>query len=312
MAANKLDSICADDCPYRYRDHVDISYPTPKAEAFKRNHTLQRQEILNLQAHLESKPTIMSVVPTVKCNLDCVMCYLDHRDTVELPANIQTTLKKYFPIMQELWIVGGEPLISQTCLEIIESIDSELYPDLHLGLITNGTVVTEEIVALLLHKRIGWVLVSIDAATPETYRKIRGGSFGKAIEGVRQLQSIKVRQDADWNLKIGFTIMRSNMYEVFSFVDLAEKLEVDCQFSPVFGQGHGESFYDDPAAVESVKRIISQLGDYLESKRFDRIKTSRVLARLKLNSSDSFFDGDDPVDFDTWRRMYTTHFTSIE
>ncbi len=300
MGIGEFDLICASDCPYRVGEHIDIHYPEPKTELFRQNYILQKQEILERKIFLESSPTIMSIVPTVQCNLNCIMCYLDHQDTVELPVNIQETLLSYYPVLQELWVVGGEPLIDRRCVEIIASMDPKLYPDLHLGLVTNGTSVTDKVETLLTNRQIAWILISIDAATSETYRRIRGGKLNQVVEGVKRLQSIRTKQNANWNLKIGFTLMRSNMQEVFAFVDLAKDLGVNCQFSSVFGKEHGESFYDNQTTVELAKQIVLELEDYLESKGFDRTRAARVWARL-ISDSSSFFDGDEPMDFNTWR-----------
>ncbi len=278
MAQGNIDLICTSDCPYRIGE-LSEEYIEPKSDIYKNNFLLQEDEIATRKTVLKSKPRMMRVVPTVNCNLNCVMCYQDRHDTVELPNNTEQLLSQYFPVLQELLILGGEPLVSQRCLQIIESMDPNNYPDLHLALITNGTAVTKKTEKLLLNRRISWILVSIDAVTQETFKLIRGGSLEKVLDGVKRLKSLRETQNDNWRLIIGFTMMRSNMKEAVGFVDLAEQLGVEFIFTPVFGNWHSESFTQ--MDLEQLQDAISKLEDYLVCKGKDRIKAARLRLMLQ-------------------------------
>lgn len=276
ISKGNIDLVCTKDCPILLSEYTE-KIPLPISNPCAKNQKLQSWEIDKRKTTLESKPTRMRIVPTLRCNLNCVMCYQDRNDTVNLPANIRGILSSYFPVLQELLILGGEPLISKECLQIIESIRPQVYPDLHLALITNGTAVTDRIEQLLSKRLISWILVSIDAAKPETYKKIRQGNFKRVIEGTKRLKSIKDKQSNDWRLMIGFTMMRSNVREALAFVDLADALGVECVFTPVFGDWHEESFfYANKDELANAKGVISDLENYLESKKMGKIKARRL------------------------------------
>lgn len=292
MAEGELDLICSEWCPYRHGEHMDVTYPPPQSEEFRVNWELQREEIREGRTVLKSKPTILNVCPSVKCNLDCVMCFQDRNDTAELPERFEETVEAHFPTLQEVWVIGGEPLIAKECLDIIGRADPDKYPDLHVGLITNGTAVSPKAQDLLRSRRLSWVLVSIDAATPETFKKIRRGKLDKVLDGVRKLKELRELQDGKWSLRIGFTVMRSNMHEAIDFANLAHGLGVECQLTPVFGD-NPENFHDDPEAVERCKRIMLELGDRLEELGADRLRIAPVWSRLSAAT------GPEPPPLDT-------------
>lgn len=284
MARGEVESICAADCPVLLGEFPESEAGAePRSAACRENWLTQQAEIAERRVVLTSRPTKMRIVPTVKCNLNCEFCYQDRDDTTELPEQIDRILTDFFPVLDELVVIGGEPLATRECLSIIEQMDPRLYPDLHLALITNGTTVSAEVVELLSARRMSWVLVSVDAATPETYKKVRGGKFSKVIEGVNRLNEIRHRQGASWGLLMGFIFMRSNMHEALDFVRMAEDLRVDFTFQPVFGSWHSETYYHIPEEVERARHIVAELDSYLASKGLaGKNKTERL--HVKLNS----------------------------
>ncbi len=286
MAKGAVQTICDPDCPVLLGALPNSSIRTkPKSEACSQNWLRQQEEIASRKTVLESKPTKMKIVPTVKCTLNCELCYQDRNDTTELPDHVNRILEDRFPVLDELLIVGGEPLASRECLNIVKTMDPSKYPDLRLALITNGTSVSDDVSELLSARRIAWILVSVDAATPETYTKVRGGKFSKVIEGVNRLNEVLQRQGNMRGLQMGFVFMRSNMHEALDFLKLAESLHVGFTFQPVFGDWHGESYYHLPDEVERAKRIVDELDAYLAANgRTGHNKTERLRARIKSMS----------------------------
>nr|MDQ3821333.1 hypothetical protein [Acidobacteriota bacterium] len=190
---------------------------------------------------------------------------------------------------------------AKECVEIIERMNPEKYPDLHLGLITNGTAISQKAQELLVSRQISWILVSIDAATQETFKKVRGGKLDKVLEGVCRLVELRKRMGSKWNLRIGFTVMRSNMHEAIEFADLAYGMGVDCQYTPVFGD-NPENFYADQEAVERCKLIMLMLRDHLLARGGDAIRIAPVWERLaEASRSDSLQEDMCAVSFSQWK-----------
>lgn len=280
MAAGDTDAICAKDCPYLLGETTE-KIIEPSEEICRNNWLIQQSEIRNRSLILSSKPIYMRVVPTVACNLTCVMCYQDRHDSVVLPPNIESQLYEFFPTLQELLVLGGEPLLDAKCINLINSIDSKKLSDLKVALITNGTLVNQKVEKILLEKNISWILVSVDAASAGTYKKIRGGKFEKVLEGIRRLKAIREKQKSNWDLIIGFTFMRSNFRETCSFIDLAAYLNVDFAITPIFGDWHNEYFNLDKIDIQDLKDTIIEIQHHLVRKGFNPVKVDRLKLLLE-------------------------------
>jgi hypothetical protein len=81
---------------------------------------------------------------------------------------------------------GGEPLLNPATAEFIDALAAG---GIHVGLVTNGTSILDNIDAL---SQCTWVGVSVDAATPATYRRLKGASatentFTKVVDNIALL-----------------------------------------------------------------------------------------------------------------------------
>ena len=91
---------------------------------------------------------------------------------------------------------------------------------------TNGLLLTPRNVARLMRAPIALVSVSVDAATPETYRRIRGSDFRKVTDGIRRLSQARAAgpPDPECILFMSMVLMRENIGEVAAFATLAADL----------------------------------------------------------------------------------------
>jgi predicted O-linked N-acetylglucosamine transferase (SPINDLY family) len=68
---------------------------------------------------------------------------------------------------------------------------------------------------------------SIDAATPETFLKIRGWDFWRVLKNIRAyIERFEARRHNSW-IELSFVIMKSNFKEMEALVFLAKALQVD-------------------------------------------------------------------------------------
>jgi len=121
----------------------------------------------------------------------------------------------------------GEPLMSAAFWEILESIDHESQTEVSIN--SNGTLLNGERIDRLLRSPLSWISVSLDAARPETYRRVRGGDFQLVISRVRDLireRNARPRRNR-LSIYINMTLMRENIEEFPEFVDLAADLGAD-------------------------------------------------------------------------------------
>jgi len=150
------------------------------------------------------------------------------------------------------------------------------FPDLYLALITNGTTINSRVSSMLMERNISWIVVSVDAATPATYRRIRGGRFERVISGVKTLSRIREAHNNSWKLILSFSVMQSNLDEICAFVDMADQLGVEFSFNPVAGDWHNESFSKDIDDVKQVEASVQKLEEHLLAKGKSALLASRL------------------------------------
>ncbi len=178
---------------------------------------------------VESLPSILSIESTSICNLRCVMCPHSiggvHRPQ-HLPAEVVDSLADVLPAAHQVQLHGiGEPLASPSFWGMLslETFDKNA----ELSVNTNLTLLNERKLAMLLGAKPRLTLnVSLDAATADTYSKIRGADFHKVLENVTRIRGGRGAH-AYPRIFINMTLMRTNIEEVVEFVELAHRLRVD-------------------------------------------------------------------------------------
>ena len=98
--------------------------------------------------------------------------------------------------------------------------------------------------------------ISLDAATKETYEKIRIG--GKWEDLLRVLDLVKQNKNKFGFIVLNMTVMRSNYKEIPQFIDLAESCGFNCFFQSLWGKFDNENIFElkDIIALENLKKII--------------------------------------------------------
>ncbi|HET8644658.1 MAG TPA: hypothetical protein VFO85_04165, partial [Vicinamibacteria bacterium] len=95
-----------------------------------------------------------------------------------------------------------------------------------LELTTNGQILTDANIAKLLGRNVH-LYISLDAATPETYAKLRNPTFTRLLDNVRRLVQAKGGRGRLPLVYLVFMPMKANAHEVDAFVDLAAGLGAD-------------------------------------------------------------------------------------
>jgi MoaA/NifB/PqqE/SkfB family radical SAM enzyme len=181
------------------------------------------------------------------CNLKCIYCShiaIDGDDTAGrgeyAPGKILryqigrtfgtsetliSSVHKVAPYLSAIQFGGGEPLMYPEFLQIARMVKS--YPYVNLSLCTNANLINQEIIdEVIFSPNFRRLTISMDAATKETYSKIRrGGNFDKVLTVVREIT--KRSRNLHWpKIQFNFVIMRSNYKEVLPFIDLALELGI--------------------------------------------------------------------------------------
>jgi len=145
----------------------------------------------------------------------------------------------YLPAEAFEAMLASSPSISGVTLSSGDS-DPLLHPQLdkvlasakrhrvQVDVYTNGHALTEAKAKLIIESGVvGMINVSIDAATPETYRRIRGADLARVRENVARLGDMKAAANAPpgrpW-VSVSMVVMADNIHELPAFVEMAAAL----------------------------------------------------------------------------------------
>ena len=197
------------------------------------NTVLNRRELLEGRVDLRSRPYKLGIDMTGTCNVKppCVYCAWDFNKALEgpnvdVPFNTDT-LDRYdafFEDAQELVNCSiGEPFMMKNVDELLDAFGSR---GKVLELTTNGQILTDVNIAKLLGRNVH-LYISLDAATPETYAKLRNPTFTRLLDNVRRLVKAKGGRGKLPLVYLVFMPMKANAHEVDAFVELAAELGAD-------------------------------------------------------------------------------------
>jgi|WetSurMetagenome_2_1015567.scaffolds.fasta_scaffold04766_11 MoaA/NifB/PqqE/SkfB family radical SAM enzyme len=159
------------------------------------------------------------------CNLACGSCRSQVAGSSETSLAIQDTLVRsgIFRLVDVLCSSGsGDPLASPLFWKLLDDLPRTKYPHLSLSLQTNGLLLDESRWRRLtdLHGHpVVELLVSVDAATPETYAENRGGRWEVLVENLAFASTLKIP-----TVQLNFVVQSNNVEEVPGFAVLAKKL----------------------------------------------------------------------------------------
>ncbi|MFI5845186.1 radical SAM protein [Catenuloplanes sp. NPDC051500] len=250
-------------------------------------------------------PLVVDLDPTTFCDLACPECISGKllnqgRFTPERLSELAGELVE-MGVRAVILIGGGEPLAHRGTRHVIETLGAA---GVRIGVVTNGTMIDHNLDALAAYA--SWVRVSVDAATPETFRSVRpdrkgGSAFDRVIANMRGLARVKTgalgysflvvaRRAADGTIE-------GNHREVFEAARLARDIGCDYfEVKALFDEGHH----------------IVGLGDEVLGSVSEQIEKARAVIDV-VNSStmDSVRRHDGPVQPKSYHRCGITELRTL-
>jgi len=178
-------------------------------------------------------PKSLQIELTSYCNLECVMCPRTlgaHRSEPNKhmePEILEYIISSILPYVQRVDVVGdGEPLTAPELLfDLLENADFFKIP---VTICTNGILLDEKMSERLIDSNLHDMNISIDAAEPETYARIRGADFDQLLDNIRTFSRLKKEAGKDTpHLHFSMVAMKDNIEELQSLVNLARDLGVE-------------------------------------------------------------------------------------
>lgn len=168
------------------------------------------------------------------CNLSCPSCRTERitEKFSQSVAKAQAVEEKFSPLLSKAKILhinpAGELFASKPSRKILEMINDETCPDIRLAIISNGTLFSEQEWKKFpgIHNKVQSIRVSIDAATKETFEKLRRlGKYDVFVENMKFLRHLRMTVVPE--LKFSFTYQIDNFREMPAFVDFCAEMHAD-------------------------------------------------------------------------------------
>ena len=175
-------------------------------------------------------PFTLEIEVTTKCNLRCIMCehtywQKDEWDNRDLSFEDFKRIVDQFPNLIWINLTGeGSPFLNKDYLRMIEYVKSRL---IFTVVIDSFTWLDEKVARQLIKLGVDKVRVSIDAATKETYKKIRvGANFDRVMENIKNFIQLKKEMNSLIpELDFVYIVFKPNYQEIIQFIEMVGSLE---------------------------------------------------------------------------------------
>lgn len=186
-----------------------------------RNHFLMK-----LLYWLEPYPPYLEVEVTTKCNLRCVICEHTYWNEPERDMSFEDFKKivDEFPKLKWIGLTGiGESFLNKDFLKMLYYVKSR---NIFVELYDTFFFIDDKVARELIKMGVDKIFASIDAATKETYERIRlGSNFDRVIQNVKHLAELKSEMKAYFpRIGFHFVVNKLNLHEMPKYVQLVHEL----------------------------------------------------------------------------------------
>jgi len=159
-------------------------------------------------------PSKLYVEVTSRCNLTCGMCVKQTPGSGIYEGDLSLAafeaLAPALPHVTALMLNGiGEPLLHPQLETFIRTAKPILPVDGWVGFQTNGLLLDHHRAAALAETGLDRICLSVDGATPDTFKRVRGGELSgiaRAMEALRRVQTIETG--------VEFVVQQRNLEEL--------------------------------------------------------------------------------------------------
>lgn len=206
------------------------------------------------------------------CNLQCRMCHFGFKaDKPKSPYFInlddfKRLAESIFPFTSELALSPcTEPLFYNDFMGLLEVIEQYKIPN--FWLMTNATLLSEEIARKLIKIKTTRLLISLDSHRKEIYEGIKiGSNFENVIRNIKMINRLKQECGSQYpQINLNCLLMRSNIEHVeeyLEFVKIIGVTKVGFFYPIIFKEAlkmKGESlFYHKELANKYLEKILKK------------------------------------------------------
>lgn len=199
----------------------------------------------------------IQIEPTTRCNFTCGFCAGRHLPQIDLDFALFRALVDKLSNPRHIELQGeGEPLLHPDFFAMVDYLRAR-FPLVKISTITNGSLLSDDIIAQLFKARINSVMVSLESADDQIFQKIRGGKLERVKRGLKKLMQRKLETHAEAP-KVGFTVtlLQSTCEQLQTVADLYDELELDggILLQPLQTMHTYRQFYDAATFAEMISQ----------------------------------------------------------
>jgi MoaA/NifB/PqqE/SkfB family radical SAM enzyme len=175
-------------------------------------------------------PVCLYLEVSNQCNLLCKTCPITY-GKVEQPASLSLDQIKHlvaqFPAVERVVLHGvGEPLLNRELAKIIVWLKGK---EIYVLFNSNGTLINKRWREALVDSGLDEIRLSLDAATPETFARVRGKPlFHVIVRNIQGLMALKAETGSRTPLvSLWLTGLRETLKELSGFIRLGHSLGID-------------------------------------------------------------------------------------
>lgn len=208
-------------------------------------------------------PMQLNIALTSFCNLHCKMCYRSFFESktrefmsMELVDQIAEEAKALG--VESIWLgASSECLLHPNIIEVLEKFAR--VGTLDYWLATNGTLLNEKISEKIVELPVTWLTISLDAATPQTYKSIRGGNLDVVEQNISTFLKIREAKNSRLPfLRVSFVDMEENHGELEPFKRKWENVadKIDIQTLVDFSKDIADAPIDEKFDCRDPRRLV--------------------------------------------------------
>ena len=224
---------------------------------------------------------------TSQCNERCIHCYIPHEDkTTHIDYELMLDVLKQCKEMKVMTIVfsGGEPMLHPHFCDFLK-IAKDM--DFNVTVLSNLTIVTDEIMAALMYRHASCVNVSLYSMIPEVHDEITTvkGSFKKTLSNILKMQENNIP------IQINCPVMKQNKDSFFEVIKWGQnhKCTVNTDYLIMARADRSTDNLVNRLSEEDLKEVI---GNFLQS---DVVVRSNVDTFNECESQDIGINPEDRV-----------------
>lgn len=225
------------------------------------NELLSIISVFSRTSTARNHPLHLQVEPTNRCNLQCIFCsrekYLGNLRDLDL-EHYKGLLSDVSP-RRVTFSGAGEPLLNPHLPEMV----AMAYHKGCFTVITTNFIKGEGLADELVRSGLTGLRVSLDGATPETYKSIRGADFHeKILAGIRKVNDCKKRLGKTTpSIGLEFVIQGRNLREMPQMIRLAKDYAIsNVNFRPlnIIGKEEREELLRAGQEFEEYERTLKE------------------------------------------------------